>query len=321
MKLKRQGIVLEPKEEIGAIFNCAAVEYNGGIYLLPRVVKKGYRKKKGKHGYENYISEVWLAKSKDSKNFSLSNKPFIKPDKSYEKYGCEDPRVTKLDNEYFITYTALSEPAFSRKGDRIGLASTKDFSKFEKRGIIGPNFPSKAGAFFPEKIDGKTVLLFKNLKNGIERIQIAYFDGNIFDSLNWKKYWEYYESDKHIVISKRENNWENRGVETGAPPIKTEHGWLLIYSGISKEPKWSIGVALLDLNNPQKVIARSPNPILEPEINYEKIGDVNNVVFPCGAVVRGDELFVYYGAADKRCCLATCNLNELVNFLIKQYSI
>jgi len=313
LKLKRQGIILEPKGKIGAIFNCGATEYLENIYLSPRVIMKGYRPKKKGYGYENYISEIWLAKSNDGKNFTLSDQPIIKPDK-LDRYGCEDSRITRLDNTYLITYTALSEPAFSGKG-RIGLTSTKDFSQFEKHGIIGPDFSSKAGAFFPERIDGKTVFLFKSEEK--EEILIAFFPGDIFNPLDWKEYWKGYDPKKHVLLTMRENNWENRGVETGVPPIKTNHGWLLIYSGISKKPKWSIGVALLDLNNPQKIIARSPHPLLEPEMGYERIGDIHNVTFPEGAVMMGDELFVYYGAADKTCCLATCKLSELVEFLLR----
>ena len=130
---------------------------------------------------------------------------------------------------------------------------------------------------------------------------------------------------------KSEREWEGIKIGAGPPPIKTEEGWLSIYHGSSWLPNskyknykgetynriYKVGAALLDLKDPSKVIARTKEPILEPEEDYEIFGDVPNVVFPEGAVVKGDELFVYYGAADKTCCLATCKLDELVDFLLR----
>lgn len=308
--------ILKPTEkQPQPIFNCAAIKYKDDIYLLPRVIKKGYTPKKGeRRGYDNYISEIWLAKG-DGKNFILENLPIIKPEYEYEKYGCEDSRVTKLGDDYLITYTALSVEAFSGKGDRIALASTKDFSKFKKYGIIGPDFNSKAGAFFPEKINGKIVFLFKDRKNSV--IKITLFDGDVFNMANWQKHWDNHKSEENILISQRENTWEDYGVEVGAPPVKTDRGWLLIYSAISKDKKWTIGAVLLDLKDPRKVIARSKKPLLEAEMDYEKNGDIPDVVFPEGALVKEDQLFVYYGAADKRCCLATIELKDVVDELLR----
>ena len=316
VQFKRYGKILEPKKEIGAIFNCAATEYLDGVCLLVRVPQEGYTPKKKGHGYENYISEIRLAKSEDGKNFTLLDGLFIKPDSPYDIYGCEDPRITRLNDEYFITYTALSEAAFSGKGDRIGLASTKDFSNFEKHGIIGPDVNDKDAVIFPDKIKGKIGVLHRIDAD----IQIMYFDSiEQLKENHSSKFWEEYikELDKYVVLY-RKYEWESKKIGAGPPPIKTEEGWLLIYHGVDKNKIYRVGAALLDLDNPQKVIARFPNPILEPEMDYEKRGDISNVVFPEGAIVRENELFVYYGAADKTCCLATCKLDELINSLLKE---
>ncbi|MCD6092884.1 MAG: glycosidase [Candidatus Aenigmarchaeota archaeon] len=303
---------MKPEREIGAIFNCGAAEYKGGTKLLPRVIKKGYAPKKNGYGYENYISEIWLAEG-DGKEFTLSNGPFIKPDKPYDRYGCEDARVTELGGEYLITYTALSSPAFSGKGNRIGLASTKDFSTLEKHGIIGPHVNDKDAVIFPEEINGNIGLLHRIDPN----IQIMYFDDieqlkQNHDKNFLKKYNE--ELNKHIVLD-RKYEWESKKIGAGAPPIKTKEGWLLIYHGVDKNKIYRAGAALLDLDDPQQVIARSSEPILEPEMDYEKNGDIPNVIFPEGAIVKNGVLNIYYGAADRYCCLATCKLNNLIDFL------
>jgi predicted GH43/DUF377 family glycosyl hydrolase len=111
--------------------------------------------------------------------------------------------------------------------------------------------------------------------------------------------------------------WEAEKIGGGCPPIKTPAGWLVIYHAKDAAAVYRAGVAMLDLENPARVIARAPSPILEPEMEYERVGDVNNVVFPQGAVVRNGTLYVYYGAADKVCCLATAPLDDLVDFVMQ----
>ena len=115
---------------------------------------------------------------------------------------------------------------------------------------------------------------------------------------------------------KPEQTWESSKIGAGPPPIKTREGWVLIYHGVDENTVYRAGVALLDLKDPSKVNSRSIHPILDPEKEYERIGDVPNVVFPEGAVVIDDELFVYYGGADKVCCVATVPLAELFNYLL-----
>ncbi len=317
MKFKKHGPILTARnrKDIGAIFNCAAIEKEGVIYLLPRVIEKGYKKRK-EGGFDKYISTIHIAESENGKNFNLSQKPFLAPDAPYDKYGCEDPRVAKLGDRYFITYTALSAPAYSGKGWRIGLASTKDFSNIKKHGILGPNTEDKNAVIFPGVIKGKIVALHR-----IEpEIQIIYFNNkeDLTSNKNpnfWKAYLERME---RYTVLKRKYKWERVKIGAGPPPIKTEKGWLLIYHGVDAEEIYRAGAVLLDLTDPEKIIARSPLPILEPTEDYEKKGDVPSVVFPTGAVVRKEELFLYYGAADQRCCLATCSLKELINFLLKK---
>jgi predicted GH43/DUF377 family glycosyl hydrolase len=124
--------------------------------------------------------------------------------------------------------------------------------------------------------------------------------------------------EKHTLLVKPEEDWEELKVGAGPPPIKTRTGWLVIYHGVSREKVYRAGAALLDLHDPSKIIGRTKTPILEPKEPYEKFGDVNNVVFPTGAcVVDNDKLFVYYGGADKVCCLATADLNDLLDYILK----
>lgn len=294
------------------VFNCSVV-YDKYFHMVYRAVASGFYLKK--HGYGNYISSIGYAISYDGINFNRDNKPLIKPEYKWEKYGCEDPRITKIGKVFFIFYTALSKPAYGKKeGIRIALATTKDFKKVKKYGIIGPDVKSKAGALFPERIDGKVGMLFAwQPDTANSSIVYASFD-NINQLLKKKKSWKVFEKNLKDNLVFSPSKGYVRGQEVGAPPLKTKKGWLLIYCGASKKKEWSISAALLDLKNPRKVISSSKQ-ILKPEKNYELKGLVRNVAFPSGAVIVKDKLFVYYGAADKSCCLASCNLNDLLGSL------
>ncbi|NOZ82081.1 MAG: glycosidase [Candidatus Micrarchaeota archaeon] len=312
MKITRHGPVLEPHGEIGAIFNCGATTFKGKFVLIPRVIKKGYEKRPD-GGYDNYISEVWMAVSDDGKDFKMK-KPLLLPENDFDIYGCEDPRITLLEGEYFITYTALSAPAFSGKGGRVGLASTRDFENVEKHGVIGPNVSDKNAVIFPELVDGKVVVLHRIQPH----IQIMFFD-SIDDLKNnrpvvpWS---EYMKNLPKFTLMRNEMEWEFMKIGSGPPPVKTDEGWLLIYHAVDRNKVYRVGAALLDLENPMRVIARTKEPILEPEEEYEKIGDIPNVVFPVGLVVNGGKAYLYYGAADKTCCLATFRLSDLMDRLL-----
>lgn len=123
--------------------------------------------------------------------------------------------------------------------------------------------------------------------------------------------------ERHTLLLKPEREWEALKIGAGAPPIRTDRGWLIIYHGVSNEKVYSVGAALLDLKKPNQILGRTKRPLLVPELGYERLGDVNNVVFPTGACIVDGELFVYYGGADKVCCLATANLDVLLDFILQ----
>jgi len=304
--------------ESGAVFNCGATLGSDGlIYLLYRAVPAGYIQFPDRHGYDNYISSIGCAVSEDGIHFTRFDQPVMRPQEDYETFGCEDPRVTglELDNEflYLITYTALAAPAFSGRGDRVALASTKDFRTFHKHGVVIPNLNDKDAVIFPELIRGRIAMLHRVMPN----IQIVYFE-DLEQLIHPDEEWwrKYKASLEEFTILRPKFEWEAEKIGAGAPPIRTREGWLLIYHGKDRQAIYHAGVALLDLEDPARVIARSPYPILEPEEEYERVGDVDNVVFPQGAVVKDGTLYVYYGAADKVCCLATANLDDLVTFVL-----
>ncbi|MBI5347514.1 MAG: glycosidase [Candidatus Aenigmarchaeota archaeon] len=312
MELVRRGLVLSPDDNISAIFNSGASKYDGYVLLFPRVITRD--------AYESYISSIGCAQSTDGRNFTLSCTTFIQSEHSYENQGCEDPRITKLEDEYYITYTAVSNADGNRhvRSYVPGLASTKDFSSVRKH---GPMFPDKDKdvVVFPEDINGKVAVLHRVEPD----IQIVYYKDleNLkagHDAAFWKEY--LMDIGRHTVLQ-RQFEWESMKIGAGPPPIKTEQGWLLIYHGVDNNRVYSTGAALLDHDDPQKVIARSPYPILAPATDYEMKGDVNNVVLAAGAVELDNELFVYYGAGDKRCALATCNRDALVTYLLEHRNV
>jgi predicted GH43/DUF377 family glycosyl hydrolase len=324
IKLKRypNNPILKPNSknrwESKAVFNPGVCYKNGRVYLLYRAVGE----------YKNYTSRLGLAVSQDGFHFKrVSFQPVFKPEVDYEKWGWEDPRINLVGKEIYITYAFPDRAA--RHPNRIiqtALGKINDFSKFQRIGIITPEFSDNRDVvLFPEKIKGKYVMLHrpktwlgKKYGSTLPSIWTAY-SKNLLD---W--------SDHQLLYQPTET-WESVKIGAGAPPIKTSAGWLLIYHGVGLNTNlglprfdkktetriWQIGALLLDLNEPTKIIARTKEPILEPEENYEINGDVPRVTFPTGNFVKDGQLFVYYGAADKTCCLATASLNKLIKELLK----
>lgn len=312
----RENPILLPNKknqwEAKAVFNGCVIKQKRKIHLVYRAISSS-------HAYSNLsvpISSIGYALSSDGVHFKR-RRQFIKPEYEWEKFGCEDPRITRLDGKYFIFYTALSQYPPIAHGIRVGLAITKNFKKIKEKHLI-TFFNSKAMALFPEKINGKiAVILTANTDIPPAKIGIAFF--NTESQLWSREYWEdwYASLDSHTITLKRT---ENDHVEIGAPPIKTKAGWLLLYCYIENyfysNRTFGIEAVLLDLNNPFKIIGKTKKSLMVPEENYELYGNVENVIFPSGALIHGSKLLIYYGAADTTCCLAICDLKNLIRTLL-----
>lgn len=315
-----QNPILKPKRihswEAEAVFNGCPIRKDGKIYLVYRALSLPHYHTFAKT--KLMVSDIGIAESIDGINFH-NRKRFITPELSWENFGCEDPRVTKIDNVYYIFYTALSVYPFRPEGIKIGLAISKDLISIEEKHLV-TTFNSKGMALFPEKINDKfAVILSVNTDMPPTKICLAFFDkvDNIWEETYWNKWYENFQ--KNALLAPR--NPEDH-VEVGAPPIKTNEGWLIIYSYIrnyfSQKPLFGIEAALLDLKNPFKIIAKTNTPILTPEEYYEKIGLVPNVIFPSGALYEKNFISLYYGASDTTCCLVNIEANSLLEKLLKK---
>ena len=300
--------------EADAVFNGCPVQKGNYTYLLYRAVSLPHYHSLA--GAKLKVSDIGIARSKDGINFS-DRKRFVVSDQQWDRFGCEDPRITKLDNKYYIFYTALSEYPFRAEGIKVGLAISKDLENIREKRLITP-FNAKAMALFPERIGGKMyAVLTVNTDRPPAKICIASFDKeeDLWSEDRWQKWYKNFE--KYALPLQRS---PNDHIEVGAPPIKTSKGWILIYSYIKNygSPKQLFGIeaVLLDLKNPQKIIAKMRAPLLTPEEYYEKIGYVPNIVFPSGAMVKKGRVYLYYGAADTTCCLAIISLVDLLKKLI-----
>ena len=259
------------------------------------------------------LSTIGYTESIDGVNFE-KRKQLIKPEMDWEKFGCEDPRITKIDNEYFVFYTALSDYPFIPSGIKIGLACFSDFSKAPEKKLITP-FNSKAMALYPEKINGKyAALLTVNTDLPPARICLATFDKkeDMWSQIYWHKWYQNFSD--HIVPLQRMNSDQ---LEVGATPVLTKYGWLVIYAHIqhySHPDKRIFGIeaVILDRDDPQKIIARTDYPVMTPLEEYELKGIVPNIVFPSGAILENDTVSLYYGSADTTCSLATFGLSDLL---------
>lgn len=278
-----------------AVFNCAAARFEDTVHLIYRA--------QGDDG----VSRFGYAASNNG--LDISERPNIplyeSLDDELETLGVEDPRITRIEDEFYITYTGVSlypccRPRPSLRTNtpwrcRVGLLSTRDFKSFTKHGCILPNMDNKDVVLFPEKINGKYVMLHRVFPN----IWMAYSD----DLVNWY--------DHKLLLRVQPGAWDCNRIGAGAPPIKTEDGWLNIYHGVDHRRNYRLGVLMLDLDDPSKVIGRSVDPILSPEEGYEKIGLIPNVVFTCGVVEMNDRYHVYYGGADKVIGVATMEKSEM----------
>ncbi len=300
-----------------ATFNGCPVELDGKIGLIYRA-DTNFISVKSANNFPDIMSTIGFSLSKDGKNFK-ERRQIIKPEYEWEKYGCEDPRVTKIQDEYFIFYTALSQFPFNAKGIKTAVAITKDFKKFEKHQVT--TFNSKATVLFPEKINGKYVLLTTvntDMPPETAKICIAEFDKkeDMFSPDYWNNF--YSELDKHLIGFKRGKNEQS---EVGTQPIKTKEGWLLIYSYtqnyFSENKNFTVEAILLDLKNPKKILGTTKFPIMVPKEEYELYGRVKNITFPSGAYVNKDTLYLYYGGADTITGLATCKITDLIDKILK----
>lgn len=270
------------------VFNAAALYADSRVHIVYRAI--------GNDG----VSRLGYASSSDGYYIDerLSS-PIFEPAQSAEKFGCEDPRITPLDGRYMMCYTAYGSRVLGTHQVAITSIGAEDFLEkkwsWGKRWLPFSGVRNKDAAFFPRKINGKYILLHRINPD----ICVAYSD----DLKQW--------CNIRTIVRPRYSKWDSWKVGIAGPPIEIDEGWLLIYHGVNFEKMYSLGVAILEKKNPERVIYRSKRPILQPVEEYERYGVVPNVVFSCGAVMIDDQLLIYYGGADTVLCVATYDLAEL----------
>jgi predicted GH43/DUF377 family glycosyl hydrolase len=276
------------------VFNGSPLKLDDEYLMLLRV--------EGQHGYSLFA----LARSRDGYEWEVEPRPVMTPTTEgpmarYEVAGIEDPRLTVLDGTIHVLYTA-----FSGYGPVMALATTEDFHHFERLGIVSEP-GNKDGLLFPRKVGGRYARLDRPIGNDVGSIWVSFSD----DLFHW--------GGSRVVITPRGGHWDSYRVGGSAVPLETEEGWLEIYHGVkmtSGGPIYRAGVVLLDLEDPYVVISRSDVPILAPRAEYERIGDINNVVFASGAILEPDgTVKVYYGAADTAICVAEAPLKEILDLV------
>jgi predicted GH43/DUF377 family glycosyl hydrolase len=225
------------------------------------------------------------------------------PEYPYEEWGCEDARVTQMGpREWIIAYTA-----YSRYGPAVALATTQDFESVQRLGIVlAPT--NKDATVFPEKSYGHWIMLHRPVTGGQEHIWYACAN---HDLTHW--------SLPGVLLPERGGPWwDGLRIGVGAPPIPTDQGWLLVYHGVKEVGHrliYRLGVALLARDNPRMVLARASDWVFAPEADYEQRGLLPGVVYTCGTITRGDDLWMYYGAADTVIGLAIGKTSDLLTFV------
>lgn len=339
IKLKKEGIVLRKTNlifENDGVLNPAAIKDGDVTYLFYRAVQKGNYSSIGYCTLENHFTVK-----------KRGTKPILTPEFDYESQGVEDPRIVKIEDIYYLTYTAYD--GINALG---ALATSKDLQHFDKQGLLAPlitykellrlaefNGPihqkyhryneheqvvekqgkkrflwDKNFIFFPRKINGKFYFLHR-IRPDIQIVSVP--ELKELTPEFWLNYFLHFS--ENIVLSPKYKH-EVSYIGGGCPPIETKHGWLLIYHGVHDTIKgfvYSACAALLDKHNPGKEIARLPYPLFKPDHEWEIEGEVNNVCFPTGAVLDKDTLYIYYGAADEQIACATVSLSALLKELLR----
>jgi len=243
--------------------------------------------------------------------WEIDPKPTLPADPEHfpeELWGVEDPRITYVPElkKYAVVYTA-----FSSSGPGVALALTEDFHTFERHGMImSPE--DKDAALFPRRIDGRWVLIHRPVGAAAAHIWMSYSS----DLRDWG-------SHKRMLAARSGGWWDANKIGLSPPPIETPQGWLVIYHGVRQTASGAIyrlGLALFDLEAPERCIRRGDEWIFGPEEPYEVSGDVGNVVFPCGYTIApdGDTIRLYYGAADTSVALATGSISAILKWLEKK---
>lgn len=284
------------------VLNAATVRINGKVYILYRAFG------------EDETSRIGLAVSDGYRILERLEQPVFTPANDNERRGCEDPRVVIINGELIMLYTAYDGQVAQIAAASIPIDDFVNyrFDKWKRIGLAFNGIWDKDAILFPERINGKYVIYHR-----IEpSVWVSYLDELVFPA----------PKENHAIIFGPRSGymWDSLKIGAGSQPIKTEFGWLMIYHGVDRKLVYRLGVILVDYQNPERLLYRSPNPILSPEAECELGSDgtcwVPNVVFTCGAVPAedketlgaDDELLVYYGASDTYVCLATAKVGELI---------
>jgi predicted GH43/DUF377 family glycosyl hydrolase len=331
--IKDEGIILEATNlefESKAVSNPTCILVNEIIHMFYRAVN------------QNNVSSIGYCQLKNNKVVRRLKVPVLFPEYDYEKAGVEDPRITFLEGTYYLFYTA-----FDGQNARVAYATSNDLINFVKKGLVSPSLTydeaseifhrkrlkeayfisqlhleakfkglnflwEKDALLFPKKINDQFALIHRIRPD----MQIIYFKNfkDLTDNY-WRKYLK--ELKKYIVLEPR-FEFENQYIGGGCPPIETKDGWLVIYHAVAyvnSEKIYYACAALLDLKNPLKVLGRLTKPLFSPVTSWEKTGVVSNVVFPTGAILIGERLYIYYGAADKLIAAKSVNFTDLLTEL------
>ncbi|MDD5289207.1 MAG: DUF5679 domain-containing protein [Dehalococcoidales bacterium] len=306
--------------ETKAVFNPAAIYEGGKVHILYRALGDsdnsllGYASSlDGFHIYERLDRPAYVPRESFE---GVSSLPRTKSGQAspYESGGgglggCEDPRLTRIEDRVYLTYVAYdgySAPRVALSSIHIDDFLNKNWNWKKPVLISPPGIVDKNACILPEKINGKYVIFHRIFPH----ILIDFVDDLDFDG---KTRW----LEGHFKIPVKDSSWDSRKVAAGPPPLRTKEGWLFIYHAIDEKDdlRYKIGAMLLDIKEPTRVLARTARPILEPLADYENEGLKSGVVYPCGAVVLNGRLFVYYGGADMVVCVATANISEFMKQL------